>query len=386
MNIRDQFLSVMSFDTSVPTMRWEMGYWAAALRRWYAEGLPCADGIPPDLADGDGVPGMGTGWSWGQPRAYDVERACDLDASMERLPLNLLACPAYGDEVIEEHGEWLIRRVASGVLRKEFRDRHSLPHDVGWPVRSRDDWERFKAERLQPTLAGRLPDDWASYVERYKTTQVPLVVGGYGFYSTPRLLMGEENLLYAFYDDPDLIHTMINDLCDLWIAIYDQTLAHVHVDVGQIWEDMSFKNGPLISPAMVRTFLLPAYKRLTACWRDHGIKVVLLDTDGDCWSLIPILLEGGVTGLYPFEVNAGMNVVEVCKAFPRLQIVGGLDKTQVALGRAAIDAELAAKVPFMLKHGGYIPAFDHYVHPDVSWPHFAYYRKRISDMIRQQGG
>lgn len=381
MNVREQFLSVMSFDTSVPTMRWEMGYWAGALRRWYGEGLARRHGIPDDLADGDGVPGMGTGWSWGQSRAYDVEAACGLDASMERLPLNLLACPAVAEELVEDHGEWLIRRVAGGVLRKEFRDRRSLPHDVGWPVSTRDDWERFKAERLQPALAHRLPADWTSYVERYKHTQVPLVVGGQGFYSTLRLLMGEVNLLYAYYDDPDLIRTMINDLCDLWITVYDHVLPQVRVDVGQIWEDMSFKNGPIISPAIVRSFMLPAYKRLTACWRDHGVKVVLLDTDGDCWSLIPILLEGGVTGLYPFEVNAGMNVAEVRKAFPRLQIIGGLDKTQVALGPAAIDAELEAKVPFMLQRGGYIPAFDHYVHPDVSWPYFQHYRRRIAEMI-----
>lgn len=373
----------MSFDRSVPTMRWEMGFWAGALRRWYNEGLPRQHGIPDDLADGDGVAGMGTGWSWGKPRAYDVERACGFDASMERLPLNLLDCPAIQEEIVEDHGAWLIRRVAGGVLRKEFRDRSSLPHDVGWPVRTRDDWERFKAERLQLDLAKRLPDDWTSYVQRYKNTEVPLVVGGVGFFSTPRLLMGEVNVLYAFCDDPDLIRTMIDDLCDLWIAVYDKVLPQVRVDVGQIWEDMSFKNGPLISPAMVRSFMLPAYKRLTACWRDHGVKTVLLDTDGDCWALIPILLEGGVTGLYPFEVNAGMNVTEVRKAFPRLQIIGGLDKTQIARGPAAIDAELVAKVPYMLEHGGYIPTFDHYVHPDVAWEDFAFYRRRIAEMIEQ---
>jgi uroporphyrinogen decarboxylase len=39
--------------------------------------------------------------------------------------------------------------------------------------------------------------------------------------------------------------------------------------------------------------------------------VVLLDTDGDCTKLIPGFLEGGVTGLYPFEVQAGMDVRRV---------------------------------------------------------------------------
>jgi hypothetical protein len=35
----------------------------------------------------------------------------------------------------------------------------------------------------------------------------------------------------------------------------------------------------------------------------------------------------------------------------------------------------------MLKQGGYIPCLDHYVHPDVSWASFAYYRQRLCDMI-----
>jgi Uroporphyrinogen decarboxylase (URO-D) len=380
-NVREHFLAVMDFDTSVPTMKWEMGYWAATLRRWYGEGLPRQAGIPDDLADGDGVSGMGGGWSWGQPRAHDVDRACGFDHHMERLPLNAFACPTFGDQIVEDHGDWVVRRISTGVLRKEWRDRRSLPHDVGWPVSTRDDWERYKAERLEPALNRRLPADWTAHIKRYQAQTHPLVVGGYGFYSTPRILLGEENLLYAFYDNPELIQAIVDDLCNFWIALYDQILPHVSVDVAQIWEDMSFKNGPLISPAMVRAFMLPAYKKLTACWRDHGVKVVLLDTDGDCWSLIPIFLEGGVTGIYPFEVNAGMDVVAVRKAFPRLQIIGGLDKLQIVAGGAAIDAELAAKAPSMLKQGGYIPCLDHYVHPDVSWASFAYYRQRLCDMI-----
>jgi hypothetical protein len=32
MNARDQFLALMDFQPGVPTMRWEMGYWAATVR------------------------------------------------------------------------------------------------------------------------------------------------------------------------------------------------------------------------------------------------------------------------------------------------------------------------------------------------------------------
>jgi uroporphyrinogen decarboxylase len=133
---------------------------------------------------------------------------------------------------------------------------------------------------------------------------------------------------------------------------------------------------------MVREFMLPNYQKLTACFRDHGVKTVILDTDGDCWKLIPIFIEGGITGMWPFEANAGMNVVEVRDAFPALQIIGGIDKVQLASGREAIERELQAKLtPSMIGHGGYVPMVDHAVPPDVSLADFSYYRQRLAELV-----
>jgi uroporphyrinogen decarboxylase len=78
---------------------------------------------------------------------------------------------------------------------------------------------------------------------------------------------------------------------------------------------------------------------------------------------------------------AAMNVVEVRKAFPQPQILGGLDKTSVMRGSPDVDSELEGKVPGMLKLGTYIPHVDHNVPPDISWNDFVYYRGRLNDMI-----
>ena len=98
--------------------------------------------------------------------------------------------------------------------------------------------------------------------------------------------------------------------------------------------------------------------------------------------LIPLFIEGGVTGIYPFEVMAGMNVAAVRRAFPRLQILGGVDKIALAQGPDGIAAALA-DVPWMLKQGGYIPYVDHLVPPDVSWENFRTYRRRLNALIEQ---
>ncbi len=55
-------------------------------------------------------------------------------------------------------------------------------------------------------------------------------------------------------------------------------------------------------------------------------------------------------------------------------------------GRAAIDEELAYRVPDVLSTGGYIPCCDHGVPPDVSWEDFSYYRERLTELVEGSAG
>jgi len=127
--------------------------------------------------------------------------------------------------------------------------------------------------------------------------------------------------------------------------------------------------------------MLPAYQKVTSFLKEMGVNVILVDTDGKIDKLIPLFLESGVTAIFPFEVQAGNDVVSLRKEYPRLQILGGIDKLKIAQGKEAIDEELNAKVPFLLKAGGYVPHIDHHVHPEISWEDFKYYRSRLNEMI-----
>jgi hypothetical protein len=385
MDTRTRFLAVMNFEPVDRTLLWEDGYWLGAVRRWYGEGLPKRTGMPQDVGDGMCAAGGSIPWdpiSDDTPPGDDVNEYLGLDESLRRIPVNNYLFPSFTEEVLEDRGEWVVRRDGNGVVRRDRKDRMSLPGYIGWPVKCREDWEQLKAERLRPGLEGRLPAGWAAWVEDQKSRTYPLAVGlRQGLYWAARNLLGDERVLFTFHDDPELIRDIMNYLTDFWIAIYDPILGEVGADCAMFWEDVSFKNGPLISPAMMREFMLPCYRRFTSFLSDHGIRIVLVDSDGDCRLIIPVLMEGGVTGLMPFEVNAKMDVVQVRKAFPRLQILGGIDKTQLALDKAAIDQELKARVTTeMLRHGGYVPHVDHQVPPDVSWENFKYYRQRLAEV------
>jgi uroporphyrinogen decarboxylase len=112
----------------------------------------------------------------------------------------------------------------------------------------------------------------------------------------------------------------------------------------------------------------------------HGVKIILVDTDGDCSSIIPFFIEAGATGMYPFEVNCGMDVLKVRREYPDLAILGGIPKSEIQYGKERID-EILKDIPEMLKYGGYVPFGDHFIPPEVGFENFKYYRNKLNDII-----
>ena len=387
MNLRERFLATMAFEPVDRAPLWEYSYWSTTVQRWYGEGLPRRMGLPdePRMLN---VAGSGLPWDPsmlpGTGLDQDVQLELDLDPGIRRIPLNSFVYPPFVRRVLEDRGETILVRDERGHIRLDRKDGQSISDIVKTAVETRDDWERFKAERLQPTLEGRLPADWPQQREELRQRDVPLAVGGFGgqvgFFHTTRYLLGPVRLLYSFYDQPDLVKDIMNYLADFWVSLFDQVLTQISADFAFFNEDMGYKTGPFISPATFREFLLPCYKKLCGLLCDHGIRIILVDTDGDNWLLIPLLLEGGATGVWPLEVAANMDAWELRQAFPRLQLMGGVDKRAVAAGKEAIDQELERKIPQTLSSGGYIPTIDHGTPPDVSWENFKYYRKRLADM------
>ena len=381
MNTRERFHATMKFESLDRPLYWEFGYWASALRRWYDEGLPRIAGIPDHLG-GDGVlPAELGGIDWRNPQYdVDVNKALGFDEHIYRIPINNLFNPPYEEKFLEDHEEWFRIRDVDGQTVQISKINGSRQH-LESPVKSRADYEQLKEERLRPDLGARLPRDWEAVRERLRSRTYPLLYGGMqGFFNTPRRFLGFQRLMTMFYDDPGLVADIINDTVDLLIALYDPVLGDLGGDLAMISEDMCYKNGCFVSPSMFREFMMPAYRKMTGFYRDHGVEVILVDCDGDVMDLIPLLIEGGVTGLFPFEVTGKCDIVAVRRRFPGFQILGGIDKKAVAEGPDAIDEELQTKVPLLFRSGGFVPMVDHTVSPDISWDNFKYYRRRLAEL------
>ena len=289
--------------------------------------------------------------------------------------------PGFPAETVRDEGDLVVFRDWRGILMRNRKDGGSMPEFLKYPVETPDDWERLKAERLDPSAPGRIAQDWPAFRARLAATGEAVQVGTFpfGIFGTPRDFLGVENLLVGFYEYPDMIRDMMDRLTTLWLTVWEGVAREVRIDHIHIWEDMSGRQGSLISPAMVRDFMIPCYRRITAFARQHGVRVISVDTDGDCSELVPLMMEAGVTTFLPFEVQAGNDIVAYRERYPTLGIMGGLDKRALAGTRAAIDREVA-RCALACRQGRYIPAFDHLIPPDVPWDAMVYAADRIRDV------
>jgi hypothetical protein len=379
MNAREKFLNIMDFKTDSPVLNWEFAYWYDTLVDWYKQGLPRKH--PPAKK-------MYSQWV-GAEGAVGLERDLhdyfNSDEGIQHTGIYNGMLPAFDVKIIEEDEENTTFVRKDGKTVKTRKDGSSMPCFIDYPVKTEEDFENIK-KRFDPESNQRFPNDWELKVSQFKDRSYPLRLGGgtfSGFYSVIRELMGTENSLYVFFDNPDFAVRILDFFVDYYIRLYKRILSDIDVDFILIWEDLAFNTGPLVSPEIFKEFILPYYKKFTSKMRRLGVKNFIVDTDGNFEVLIPLFIEGGVTGFYPFEVAAGMDIEKVREKFPQLVMMGGVDKRALMNGKEAIDCEIE-KVARVLKTGGYQPYTDHMVPPGVPFENYKYYRRRLYEVIMKQ--
>jgi len=282
--------------------------------------------------------------------------------------------------IIEDTPTRRIERRGDGAVLLHQKDADYHGQTLEWPVKGREDWERIKERYLRADDPARFPPDWEARVECFRRRDYPLQLTHGGVYGFVRGLLGDEGLAYAFYDCPDLVHDMMNSYTDMAIAIWTRMVAEVDFDLIECWEDMAYRSGALISPVTFRTFMKPQYAKLRAFADAHGIHILLVDSDGYIEPLTELMLESGVTAMYPYEVQSGNDAGRMLDRYPTLGAIGGLDKRVMAQSEAAVDAEMV-RARELIRKGRYIPGPDHFVLSDVSFARYRYFMERLREVV-----
>jgi uroporphyrinogen decarboxylase len=293
--------------------------------------------------------------------------------------------PMFEEKVLEDRGEHELVQDQYGrhVLCFKGRRNGFMPEYVDHPVKDMKTWEEKCKWRLNPkdearyeNMTKKMDDRKPAIAEGAMVTQG--MVGGYMYL---RSLIGPADLLYKFYDEPELIHDCMKTWLEMGQAVISAHQKHLTIDELFLAEDICYNGGPLISPDMMREFLFPYYQELINGIKDRQIDksrhlYFQIDTDGWATPTIPVYQELGMDVMSPFEVASGCDVVEIGKQYPDLVMTGGVDKRILAEGKDAIDRMVDRIFPAMQARGGYIPTCDHGVPEEVSYENYLHYRKR----------
>lgn len=363
MDARTRFITSILGGKVDRFFRYEHGMWPSTRELWLEQGLPSNVGCYPDSPEFVDYFG------------FDPLIRIGVKSGYTDSPY----FPDFQKEIIESSTEHVIYRDIDGVMKKVFTTQSdtSMPQFMRFPVENRDDWKKIQ-ERLDPADTDKRIGDMTGLARQCADTTIPTLLPLCGAFGHPRNLLGDEGLGYAIYDDPDMIHEILSNWYELYARLIFELSRTIRIDGILFWEDMCYKTGPLIAPEQFRKFMFPYYVKLITLARECGVQCVLVDSDGDVMKMIPVFLDAGVDCLMPFEVQAGMDVVEIRRHFGgSFCIMGGIDKRALAHGAPEIDAEVRRVVPSFIESGRYIPTLDHTIPTNVTLASFQTYLSRL---------
>lgn len=319
-------MNFQPFDR-LPILEWA-GWWDKTIERWHGEALPT------DLTD-----------------RYEICRHFGLDTYKQQwFPVTGPDCPSP-----LSHG--------AGIMATEAEYDRLLPHLYLAKAVDRERWVQ-----------------WAREQERGESVLWFTVDGFFWF---ARKLLGIERHLYAFYDQPELMHRINSDLADWIVEVISDVCEICTPDFMTFGEDMSYNHGPMLSETLFEEFMRPYYDRVIPVLRERGV-IPIIDSDGDI-SVPAYWFEGaGLQGILPLERQAGVDIAALRRDHPAMKFIGHFDKMTMDKGEAVMRAEFERLLPTAAQ-GGFLISCDHQTPPGVSYENYRIYLELFAEYAERAG-
>ncbi|MFH1616747.1 MAG: uroporphyrinogen decarboxylase family protein [Planctomycetota bacterium] len=271
-------------------------------------------------------------------------------------------------EISNEFGVEYLRSAIDFVTRRWIK----------CPVENRDDWEEMK-HRYDCNSPERFMVNAEEAGREASGGDLVVQLNFSGPFWQVREWVGFENLCMMLHDDPEFVKDMIFFWREYISSLLEKAFSYVGPQVVHFSEDMAYKGFSMISPAMIREFLLPCYVQWGEIIKGAGVPIYGIDSDGFIGQIIPLWIEAGVNECDPVEVAAGNDIVRLRQEFgKKMAFRGGIDKRAIAAGGETIVEEIKRNEP-IIRDGGFIPSCDHGVPSDISWPDYVRYIKLLAE-------
>jgi len=373
MNHRDRVKAILHYENYDYMPIVHFGFWQETLEKWIQEGHISFS--PEELAavlkDGSEAE-----FALSKKLGFDINWHSVLSDKAGWISLY----PKFEKKIVKDLGGGayhLRNEVGLIVLQREGAT--GIPAEIGYTLLNRRSWEELYLPKLQFNAERVDTENITRYEKLESTRETPLGLYFGSLFGQVRNWMGLEAVTYLQVDDEALFDEIVYTVADLCYRTAEEMLkSSVTFDFAHFWEDICFKNGPIVSPGVFKDKFGPLYKRLTSLCNAHGIDIVSLDCDGMIDALIPTWFENGVNTMFPIEVGTwNASIAPWRKKYGKeLRGVGGMDKRVFAQDFAAVDREIERLKP-LIELGGYIPCPDHRIAPDAKWDNVRYYCDRM---------
>ncbi len=372
MTLRENVMAILNYENYEKMPLVSFGYWPETLDKWAEEGHISQEDADDYKRCGDNGKGdrhvmsqLGFDFNW---------NSC--------IGGNNGLLPCFETEILETEPDGAqVMRDPSGLVIRVVPGVVSIPSEVGTTLTDRRAWE----EQYLPKL--KFSEDRINIpaMKQFRETfsELPLGLHCGSLIGNIRNLLGVVHLSYLYADDEELYKEVIDTFANLMYQVAAKILeAGIAFDYAHFWEDICFKNGPLVSPAVFEEFVAPHYKRITDLLKSYGVKIVSVDCDGCIDRLVPIWLANGVNTMFPIEVGTWGGNIGTWRAQygKELRGVGGMNKTVFARDKKAVEEEVE-RLRSLIALGGYLPCPDHRIAPDAKFELVAYYCELMSKIL-----
>jgi uroporphyrinogen decarboxylase len=174
----------------------------------------------------------------------------------------------------------------------------------------------------------------------------------FGFFGWARDLVGLRNLSCAIFAEPELVRDMFELRTRMILKAFEKPAKEVKLDYAHFWEDTRWNNSPPISPKHFEELMVPCYRRIAEFLRAHGVRIFIVDSDGNIDLLVPLRLEGGELILPVRSQKRDRTPVKLREKDGREVLsMGGIDKHALIESPKAISRELERVKP-LVEEGG----------------------------------
>ncbi len=383
MTNRERTKAILNYESYDRMPVLHFGFWTDTLDKWAAEG---------HLTENEAK-----SWGDGNPTDVVVSEKLGFDFNYyDTFHPNTFLCPGFVPEMIEKlpDGSCKVRN-GDGVIVLAKPGAVGIPPEIDHLLKGRKEWEEHYLPKLQFSMERivnanvrandrmiRWDQGGLEFLKRGERDYHYGIHCG-SLFGNIRNILGVTGATYIYADDEALFDEIIRTVGELCFQCTKTILeAGAVFDFAHFWEDICFKNGPLISPYVFEEKVGPHYRRIAELVNSYGLNVVSLDCDGMIDALIPTWLNNGVNTMFPIEVGTWNASIEPWRAQygKELRGVGGMNKTVLAYDFAAVDAEIERLKP-LVALGGFIPCPDHRLAPDAKWDNVRYYCDRMRSVF-----